>query len=93
MRFLEMPLFFGDFMSLMYCYSCQPVLVRLHVISDSLIALAYPCVPVTSFHFIGSNPAQLRRVTGSRRPTGRDQRSGITTNTLQKGRTRSFALF
>jgi PAS domain S-box-containing protein len=42
----------NDFMPHGYCYSWSPVLVWLHVISDSLIALAYLSIPITLIYFI-----------------------------------------
>jgi PAS domain S-box-containing protein len=42
----------GDFMPHGYCYLWQPGLVWLHVISDSLIALAYCSIPFALVYFI-----------------------------------------
>jgi PAS domain S-box-containing protein len=42
----------SDFMPHGYCYLWQPGLVWLHVISDSLIALAYFSIPFTLVYFI-----------------------------------------
>src|SRR3979490_1783406 len=42
----------NDFMPHGYCYSWNATLVWLHVISDSLIALAYLSIPVTLLFFI-----------------------------------------
>jgi C4-dicarboxylate-specific signal transduction histidine kinase len=50
-EFLE-KLFSSDFMPHGYCYLWNPGLVRLHVVSDALIALAYFSVPVTLIYFI-----------------------------------------
>ncbi len=41
-----------DFMPHGACYLWQPVLVWLHVLSDSLIAMAYVVIPATLFYFI-----------------------------------------
>jgi PAS domain S-box-containing protein len=41
-----------DFMPHGYCYLWQPGLVWLHVLSDSLIALAYFSIPITLIYFI-----------------------------------------
>ena len=35
-----------------YCYLWEPALVRLHVVSDGLIALAYIAIPITLVRFI-----------------------------------------
>src|SRR5262245_30176851 len=50
-EFLE-KLFSSDFMPHGYCYSWNSGLVRLHVVSDTLIALAYFSIPVTLIYFI-----------------------------------------
>lgn len=42
----------NDFMPHGFCYQWNPVLVWLHVISDSLIALAYASIPVTLLWFV-----------------------------------------
>ena len=42
----------GPFMPHGYCYMWVPGLVWLHVISDSLIALAYLSIPFTLAHFV-----------------------------------------
>src|SRR3981189_2305389 len=42
----------NDFMPHGYCYLWNTDLVRLHVVSDSLIALAYFSIPVTLVYFI-----------------------------------------
>lgn len=42
----------GNFMPHGYCYLWQPDLVALHVISDSLITLAYTIIPFTLLYFI-----------------------------------------
>jgi len=50
-EFLE-SLFSSDFMPHGYCYLWKPGLVWLHVVSDTLIALAYFSIPVTLIYFI-----------------------------------------
>ena len=50
-EFLE-KLFSSDFMPHGYCYSWKPGLVWLHVVSDTLIALAYFSIPVTLVYFM-----------------------------------------
>src|SRR3979409_2758535 len=35
-----------------YCYLWRPALISLHVVSDSLIALAYLSIPITLAYFI-----------------------------------------
>jgi len=50
-EFLE-KLFSSDFMPHGYCYLWKPGLVWLHVLSDTLIALAYFSIPVTLVYFI-----------------------------------------
>src|SRR6266567_7520367 len=50
-EFLE-KLFSSDFMPHGYCYLWNPGLVRLHVVSDALIALAYFSIPATLIYFI-----------------------------------------
>ena len=50
-EFLE-KLFSSDFMPHGYCYLWKPGLVWLHVVSDTLIALAYFSIPVTLVYFI-----------------------------------------
>ncbi|HEY3593671.1 MAG TPA: histidine kinase dimerization/phosphoacceptor domain -containing protein, partial [Polyangiaceae bacterium] len=42
----------GDFLPHGHCYLWQPEVVWLHVISDSLIALAYLSIPVTLGYFV-----------------------------------------
>ena len=42
----------GPFMPHGYCYMWVPGLVWLHVISDSLIALAYLSIPFTLAYFV-----------------------------------------
>lgn len=42
----------GSFIPHGHCFLWQPTLVWLHVVSDSVIALAYYSIPVTLFHFI-----------------------------------------
>jgi two-component system NtrC family sensor kinase len=42
----------NDYMPHGYCYLWNAKLVWLHVISDSLIALAYLSIPVTLVYFI-----------------------------------------
>ncbi len=45
----------SDFMPHGFCYLWDPRIVWLHVISDSLIALSYYCIPVVLFYFIRKN--------------------------------------
>ena len=45
-------LFSSDFMAHGYCYLWKPQIVWLHVVSDSLITLAYYSIPVTIFYFV-----------------------------------------
>ena len=52
MRNLLENLFNSDFMPHGYCYLWKPGLVWLHVLSDTLIALAYFSIPVTLVYFI-----------------------------------------
>src|SRR5882757_4907655 len=52
MNFLESIFSPGDFMPHGYCYLWKPGLVWLHVISDSLITLAYFSIPFTLLYFI-----------------------------------------
>jgi PAS domain S-box-containing protein len=52
MGFLRSLFASGDFMPHGYCYLWQPGLVWLHVVSDSLIALAYFSIPITLVYFI-----------------------------------------
>lgn len=52
MEFLRTLLSPNDFMPHGFCYSWNAGLVWLHVISDSLIALAYLSIPVTLVYFI-----------------------------------------
>lgn len=47
MQFLRQLIFPGGFMPHGYCYLWTPGLIGLHVISDSLIALAYFSIPLT----------------------------------------------
>lgn len=42
----------GDFISQGYCYLWNPSLVWLHVISDTLIAMAYFAIPFTLIWFV-----------------------------------------
>ena len=42
----------SDYMPHGYCYLWNPGLVWLHVISDTLISLAYFTIPVTLVHFV-----------------------------------------
>ncbi len=51
MEFLRKLVFAGGFLPHGYCYLWTPGLVRLHVISDTLIALSYLSIPVTLVHF------------------------------------------
>jgi len=44
-----------DFMPHGFCYLWDPRIVRLHVISDGLIALSYFCIPVVLIYFIRKN--------------------------------------
>jgi PAS domain S-box-containing protein len=48
-------LFSPNFMPHGYCYMWDPRIVWLHVISDSLIAVAYYCIPVILIYFIRKN--------------------------------------
>src|SRR6202051_3546021 len=52
MQFLDALFSSGPFMSHGYCYMWVPGLVWLHVISDSLIALAYLSIPFTLAYFV-----------------------------------------
>ncbi len=52
MDFLRAFLSPNDFMPHGYCYLWNTRLVWLHVVSDSLIALAYFSIPITLIHFI-----------------------------------------
>src|ERR1700690_1758310 len=52
MEFLKWLFAPGDFMSHGYCYRWVPGLVWLHVISDSLIFLAYMTIPFTLIHIV-----------------------------------------
>jgi PAS domain S-box-containing protein len=52
MGFLRSLFSSGDFMPHGHCYLWQPSLVWLHVLSDSLIALAYFSIPITLVYFI-----------------------------------------
>src|SRR6202030_4257795 len=52
MEFLRTLFSPNDFMPHGFCYSWNAGLVWLHVISDSLIALAYLSIPVTLVYFI-----------------------------------------
>src|SRR5260370_12697820 len=45
----------ADFMPHGYCYLWDPLILRLHVISDGLIALAYYCIPIILIYFIRKN--------------------------------------
>ena len=47
-----MNLFASDFMGHGYCYLWRPQIVWLHVVSDSLITLAYYSIPVTLVYFV-----------------------------------------
>ena len=51
MEFLKNLVFAGRFLPHGYCYLWTPGLVRLHAISDSLIALSYLSIPITLVHF------------------------------------------
>ncbi|MEB3150245.1 MAG: hybrid sensor histidine kinase/response regulator, partial [Sphaerospermopsis sp.] len=42
----------GNFIPHGHCYLWQTNLVWLHIISDSLIALAYYSIPITLFYFV-----------------------------------------
>ncbi|MUG98175.1 PAS domain S-box protein [Scytonema sp. UIC 10036] len=42
----------GSFIPHGHCFLWQPTLIWLHVVSDSVIALAYYSIPITLFHFI-----------------------------------------
>lgn len=50
MEFLKWLFTPGDFMPQGYCYNWAPGLVWLHLISDSLIFLAYMTIPFTLIH-------------------------------------------
>src|SRR5580700_1650355 len=52
MQFLDALFSSGPFMPHGYCYMWVPGLVWLHVISDSLIALAYLSIPFTLAYFV-----------------------------------------
>ena len=52
MHFLDALFSSGPFMPHGYCYMWVPGLVWLHVISDSLIALAYLSIPFTLAYFV-----------------------------------------
>ena len=56
MQFLLKLLGPDGFMPHGHCYFWNPELVSLHVISDSLIVLAYFSIPVTLFHFLRKKP-------------------------------------
>ncbi len=45
-------LFASDFMAHGYCYLWRPEIVWLHVVSDTLITLAYYSIPVTLVYFV-----------------------------------------
>src|SRR5216684_4397320 len=45
----------ADFMPHGYCYLWDPLILRLHVVSDGLIALAYCCIPIILIYFIRKN--------------------------------------
>lgn len=45
-----------SFMPHGYCFLWQPDILLLHVISDSLIALAYFCIPVALLYFVRKRP-------------------------------------
>lgn len=45
----------SDFMPHGYCYLWDPLILRLHVISDALIALSYYCIPIILIHFVRKN--------------------------------------
>src|SRR5258706_14060298 len=51
MEFLR-NLFGSDFMAHGYCYLWRPEIVWLHVVSDTLITLAYYSIPVTLVYFV-----------------------------------------
>jgi hypothetical protein len=46
MKFLKILFSSSEFMPHGYCYLWKPGLVRLHVISDSMIGLAYLFIPI-----------------------------------------------
>jgi hypothetical protein len=50
MQFLKDLIFPGGHMPHGYCYLWTPVLIELHVASESLIALPYPSIPITTAH-------------------------------------------
>lgn len=52
MEFLRKLFSSGDFMPHGYCYLWQPALIWLHMVSDTLIALAYFSIPLTLIYFI-----------------------------------------
>ena len=52
MEFLRKLFSSGDFMPHGYCYLWQPALIWLHVVSDTLIALAYFSIPLTLIYFV-----------------------------------------
>jgi PAS domain-containing protein len=52
MEFLRWLLFSDGFMPHGYCYLWNPGLVWLHVMSDSLITLAYLSIPITLIYFV-----------------------------------------
>ncbi len=51
MEFLK-KLFASDLMAHGYCYLWKPEIVWLHVVSDTLITLAYYSIPVTLVYFV-----------------------------------------
>jgi PAS domain S-box-containing protein len=54
MRFFQ-PLLSSDFMPHGFCYRWDPQIVWLHVVSDTLIALSYYCIPIILIYFIRKN--------------------------------------
>src|SRR6202161_2392007 len=52
MEFLRKLFSSGDFMPHGYCYLWQPALIWLHMVSDTLIALAYFSIPLTLIYFV-----------------------------------------
>jgi signal transduction histidine kinase len=52
MEFLRILFSSNDFMPHGYCYLWKPGLLWLHVVSDTLIALAYFSIPFTLIHFV-----------------------------------------
>ncbi|MEG4066008.1 PAS domain S-box protein [Microcoleus sp. Pol11C2] len=52
-NFLNQLLFTGNYIPQGYCYLWQRELVALHIVSDSIIALAYYSIPLSLIYFIG----------------------------------------